>query len=151
MNEHQADQVVTLIKASVGGRVDPSSTDYFMARLNQMDYQSALSAATTGSTVWRFFPSWAEFYEHYRLQEKLKEPVGEQRDELPPRKYEIPFWVKCFIAARFLYARFGKERDLRPFREQQPYVDPTAEFMPEGEWAIEAERVSDRDVWGALA
>lgn len=152
MTEDQAQQVITLIKAACGSRVDADQIDYFTARLIALDYQIGLAAASTGSIVWRRFPSWAEFFEHYKAQDHLRAPVGEQRIEEPlPKRYEIPHWVKRFIAARFLYARFGRDQDLRPFREQERYLDSaTADWMPEGEWEEKAEHVSDRQVWGAL-
>jgi hypothetical protein len=158
MNEHQASQIVNLMKASVGGRAERDALDYYSARLPQLDYQTALSAATTGSSVWRRFPSWSEFFELYRAEQKSRGGGSEEREQRERdqeilrirRKHEIPFWVKRFIASRFLYARFGKERDLRPFKEQQPYVDPSGEFMPDDAWIGEAHRVSDRDVWSSL-
>ncbi len=63
----------------------------------------------------------------------------------------IPHWVRRWIAARYLYARFGKDQDLRAFREQGGEVDPrTTDWMPDGEWDEEAEHVTDKDVWKAV-
>lgn len=155
MTEDQANEVVMLIRAATGGQVNEEKVGFFTAALLHLDYEVALSTATTGSVIWRFFPSWAEFKEIYRTQIKLREPVGEQRD-LPDsnprieRGRKIPYWVKRWVAARFLYSRFGREQDLRWFPEQRGFTDPSNERMPDSEWIDEAEQITDEDVWKAV-
>lgn len=156
MTEQQANEIVLLIKASCASRVEEDTLAYFSAKLSVLDYTSALSAATMGTVSWRRFPSWAEFHEMYRAQQQLKKSSGEQRERekqyRPTGVREIPFWVRRWIAARFLFFRFGKERDLRPFPEQEIVVGPPSlvDFMPDGEWNEEAEQVSDKEVWGSI-
>lgn len=67
-----------------------------------------------------------------------------------PDRNKIPFWVRRWVAARFLYDRFGRPRDLRIFPEQADYSDPLAEQMPETEWMKEAAHISEKDVWSAV-
>lgn len=121
MTESQAAEVVMLMRAATGGRVDQETIDYFSASLLALDYDIALSTATTGSVVWRFFPSWAEFSEIYKTQKALRDPVGEQRMEqhlrLPPSsKYggEAPEWVWVWGWCRHL----RKPRNLIYFPQQ---------------------------------
>lgn len=156
MTDDQANEVVMLIRAATGGQVDDEKVGFFTAALLHLDYETAISTATTGTVIWRFFPSWAEFKEIYRTQAKLREPVGEQRTQVVEpapqieRGRKIPYWVKRWVAARFLYARFGKQQDLRWFSEQKDYSDPSRERMPDSEWIDEAEKISDEDVWKAV-
>lgn len=156
MTDDQAKEVVMLIRAATGGQVDEQKVGFFTAALLHLDYEIAISTATTGTVIWRFFPSWAEFKEIYRTQSKLKEPVGEQRSQAEPalrleRGRKIPDWVRRWVAARFLYMRFGKEQDLRWFPEQKDYSDTTRERMPDSEWIDEAAKITDEDVWRAVA
>ena len=160
MTEAEATEVVMLMKAASSRNVEQDTLEYFIARLTTYDYEPALAAATVGAGVWRFFPSWADYSEMYRAQKRsLGEPVGEQRDQTPlkpaigPVSKEVPLYVKRWIASRFLYYRFNREQDLRPFREHEDQVDQTdgpIEWMPDDEWLTESERVSDKEVWGIL-
>ena len=156
MTEAQATDIVTMIRAACASRVDDDTIAYFGARLMALDHDVALTAATMGVVGWTRFPSWAQFNEMYQAQRKLKQPSGEQRYQEEVRQTrgvrEIPFWVRRWIAARFLFARFGRERDWRAFPEQEIIVGPPSlvEQMPADEWNEEAEKVSDKEVWGAL-
>lgn len=140
MTSAEATEVVTLLRAATGGRVDEMTLDYFNAALLPLDYSIALSTATTGATVWRFFPSWAEFKEIYKTQQKLAEPVGEQRTELPPlprEKYgeDAPEWVWVWGWCRQQRA----PRNLIPFPQQQ---------LPDTEVSLSMEEYQAlRDEW----
>jgi hypothetical protein len=150
MKEDEAKTIIRMIKGSVGGRADPSVEEVYLASLPPLDATLATQAVLTGRREWKWFPSWSEFREAYRIQERLREPVGEQRVQLP-KSSKVPLWVRRWIAARYLFARFGREQDTRPFHEQREHVDPlTKEWMPDGEWNEEAEKVTDRDVWKAM-
>lgn len=70
--------------------------------------------------------------------------------EGPPEGRIMPLWVKRWVCARFLFARLGKEVDMRSFREQQPHVDSSKEFMPDDAWVKEAEKISDKQAWAAI-
>lgn len=130
MTNEQAAEVILLIRAATGGKkVDEQTIDYFSVSLLPLDYKIALATATSGSVFWRFFPSWAEFQEIYRTQKKLQEPVGEQRDQLPPReKYgdAAPEWVWVWGWARTQRS----PRNLIPFPQQQ---------IPDSEVALSTE------------
>lgn len=145
-----------MLKAATGGRQtnDPASDDFWLEALLPLDATLATQGVLAGIRDWRWFPSWAEFREAYKAQEKLREPQGEQRATMPG-KYEVPGWIKRWAAARYLYARFDREQDMRPFREQYPSSaspppDVPQEWMPEEEWVKESKRVSDADVWGVV-
>lgn len=161
MERRDAEEVVTLLKAAVGGRVEEDQLEFFRAAMSKLDYDKALAAATKGAGIWRYFPSWSQFREMYggfeEEDRRERERVEREKEEVAARtgKREIPFWVRRWIAARFLYARFDREKDLRPFREQGIRVDQrdpaSLEWMPDDEWSEEGLRVSDRDVWFTLA
>lgn len=151
MTEAQANEIVVILSAATGGRAHADTRSYFEAQLPSLDYQTALSTATMGTITWRSFPSWAEFREMYRAQQKLHEPSGEQRMNLPKMKEtKIPLWVRRWTAARFLYERFGKDQDFRRFGEQGDYADPMVPLMPDEEWTEEAKHVADKEVWKAV-
>lgn len=152
MTRDQSDEVIMLVSAATSGKADQSTLDYFSAALAPLDYEVALSAATIGKDFWRFFPSWAEFKEMYRLQERQLRPKPSPSESLPPipKNSKIPEWVRRWVAARFLYSRFGKAKDLRPFPEQGDWVDPKAEKMPPDAWVDEAKHVADADVWATV-
>lgn len=137
MNEEQAKEVVTLIRAATGGRADESTIHYFEAALSGLDYELALSAASVGTITWRWFPSWAEFKEVYRAHKRLAEPVGEQRS-VPERDYpsdgsgssepvdvgkrgdHAPEWVHVWSWCRLARA----PRNFRGFPQQDGWTDP---------------------------
>lgn len=150
MTEEQAKEVVMLVQAAAAHPVDLLTIEYFEARLLGLEYQEALSAATLGANTWKRFPSWAIFTEMYRTQRRGAEAAPPTAVPARFNAREIPRWVRRWIASRFLFSRFGRDRDLRPLREQEPVVGPVEEFMPDGEWEEEAIKVSDKDVWGSL-
>lgn len=117
MTSTEAAEIVTLLRAATGGRVDENTIDYFNAALLPLDYEIALSTATTGTAVWRFFPSWAEFKEIYWTQKKLREPAVAPSQMLPPKeKYgeSAPEWVHVWVWCRQMRA----PRNLIPFPQQ---------------------------------
>jgi len=145
-----------LLRAATTTPISADTIDYFSVALLPLEYEPALTAATKGVRVhWRRFPSWFDFREAYNNELKLREPDATSvQDALgisPEGKRVIPFWVKRWIAARFLFARWGREQDTRPFTEQKDRLTSLAgeiEWMPEDEWVEEANHVSDDDVWG---
>lgn len=150
MKENEAVDILAMLRAATGGKPDQASDDFWVIALQNLDADIASQAVLAGIRDWKWFPSWAEFGEAYRAQQKLREPVGEQRADLP-KPTKIPLWIRRWAAARFLYMRFGRDQDMRPFPEQREFVNPlTKEWMPEDEWVKEAEKVTDRDVWGAI-
>jgi hypothetical protein len=152
VKENEAADVLALLKGAFPAhKMDPTDREVWMESFRQLDADLATQAVLRGRNEWVMFPSWARFREAYRLQERLREPVGEQRAALPPiDKNKMPLWIRRWAAARYLYKRFGREQDMRRFVEQGDYADPMLAVMPDGEWEKEAERVTDKDVWGAV-
>lgn len=153
MKENEARDVLGMLKAATGGsnKSDQTTEDFWLEALTHMDADLASRAVLAGIRDWKWFPSWAEFREAYNAQQKLREPVGEQRAVTLPKPSKIPLWIRRWTAARYLYDRFGRDQDLRPFREQAEFVDPqTTEWMPDEEWLKEAARVTEAEVWGAI-
>lgn len=121
MTEQEAGEVITLIQAATGdARVGQQTLDYFGAALLELDYNAALSAAATGVSLWRRFPSWSEFREFYKAQARLAEPAGEQREQVETRSPKHPEWVWVWSWARTQRA----PRNLRAFPQQREFVDP---------------------------
>lgn len=66
-----------------------------------------------------------------------------KRNELPPAGAEAPLWVRRWLCARYLFAKFDREQDMRRFREQDQWAHPSLEVMPDGEWEEQALLISD--------
>jgi hypothetical protein len=67
---------------------------------------------------------------------------------VPVRKPKpMPGWVKEWVYARFHVS----PPDMRVFAEQREWADPDDPLMPPGEYAIEAQHLSDHDVIKAVA
>lgn len=129
MTESDAFEVVGLIKAATAGRVEQSTLDYYSAALRGLDYNTALSAATIGTITWRKFPSWAEFKEVYRAQERLARPPENQlppkeevSDESFKRGSHIAEWVHVYYWCRMI----REPRTLESFPQQEGHVDPSS-------------------------
>lgn len=151
MKENEARDIIGMLKAATGGKqTDQTADDFWTESLLSLDATLATQAVLAGIRTWKWFPSWAEFREAYKAQERLREPSGEQRFDMP-KPSKVPLWIRRWTAARFLYERFGRDQDMRPFPEQKEFIDPlTKEWMPDDEWAKEAEHVTDADVWRAV-
>jgi hypothetical protein len=150
VKEAEAKDILAMLKAATGGRpLTQDEDDFWTEALLPLDADAASQAVLGGIREWTRFPAWAQFREAYSAAQKLREPAGEQRYPMP-KPSMIPLWVRRWVAARFLYERFGKEQDLRWFPEQAQYVDETTERMPEDAWLEEAKRISEVDVWRAV-
>jgi hypothetical protein len=130
VNDTQAQEVVLLIRAATGGRVEENTVTYFTAALQALDYDLGLAAATVGTITWRKFPSWAEFKEVYRAQKRLAEPVGEQRQDLPLGGRDEPSQKRGEAAAEWVWvwswARLQRSpTETRMFPQQESQSDPT--------------------------
>jgi len=150
VKDNEAVDVLALLKGAFPAhRMDPTDRDVWLGSLSPLDADLAYQAVMRGRNEWSFFPPWSVFMQGYRMQQHLREPAGEQRQDLPLTKgLKLPLWIRRWAAARYLYRRFGRDQDMRPFREQSKYVDPlTKEWMPDAEWLQEAEHVTDADVW----
>jgi hypothetical protein len=153
---NEAEDIIALIKGSFPAhRLDATDKDVWMASLAPLDAELAFKAVMRGREEWPAFPSWARFKEAYRLQDRLRAAESDSLNKLPPPKvgttYKLEQWIRRWAVARYLFKRFDREQDMRPFPEQAAYVDPlTKEWMPDDEWVKEAERISDADVWANI-
>jgi hypothetical protein len=70
-----------------------------------------------------------------------------RRDQTLERHSEMPGWVREWVCARYLYGRFHRSQDMRPFREQigNLPVPPDVELMTDGAWTTEAETIGDAE------
>lgn len=129
MSEQQAAEIVLLLRAATASRVEQSTLDYFSVALLPLDYDLGLAAASVGTITWRRFPSWAEYKESYRAQQRIAGPVGEQRDTstrgdeelMEKRGVAAPEWVWVWSWARLM----RQPRNLRMFPQQESQTDPT--------------------------
>lgn len=132
MTPEQAKDIALLLRAATGGRANEDTIAYFESSLEGLEYELALTAATLGARTWRYFPSWADFRDAYRGQERARGPVGEQRSVPPvskPAKY--PEW--CWV---WSWARFTRTpRCLVPFPQQAGFADPEL-LMSETQYEI---------------
>jgi hypothetical protein len=105
---------------------------------------------------WKFPPTWADIKERIRSIERRPgakpTEAPPQPEPLAPEDLLIPEWVKRWVYARFVL----KPADLRPFRESYPEDvrrgnEPTAGWMPSGQYAEEAKLISDDMVRAKIA
>lgn len=118
--------------------------------LQRYDAEYATKAVAAAQQKLMYRPSVAELREFYDLERaktraRTETPVTER-----PRKDKVPLWVRRWVAARYLYAQFGKAQDMRRFPEQQDKHSPDMEMMPPTEWLDEAEHVTEAQVWRTL-
>lgn len=123
----------------------------FVNGLVPYDAELATQAVALAHRSIGFRPPLAEFLKFYRLAKT--EAQSRQAD--PPRKpsgkvNKLPPWVKRWIVSRMLYVKFGKDQDLRRFREQDIWADPTTPLMPDDAWVKEAAAIGDREVMRTL-
>ena len=95
-------------------------------------------------------PSVAELREFYDLERAKTRAHAERPVEERTRREKVPLWVRRWVAARYLYAQFGREQDMRRFPEQQDKHSPDMEMMPADAWLEEAEHVTEDRVWRTL-
>jgi hypothetical protein len=96
-------------------------------------------------------PSVAELRVFYDIERaKIRAAEDKPERQWPQKRETVPLWVRRWVAARYLYAMFGKEQDLRPFREQGDWATQDGERMPADAWLEEAEHVTDDRVWRTL-
>jgi hypothetical protein len=149
MKENEARDILSILKAATVARLHADEDEFWLAALLPLDADFASRAVFAGIREWTRMPSWAQFKEAYGVQRKLAEPDVTYALR-PAADKGIPEWVRRWVAARWLYARFGREQDMRWFPEQADFVDTSTEKMPEDEWVQEAARITDREVWRAL-
>ncbi len=119
--------------------------------LMRYEAESCTRAVAAAQQKLMYRPSVAELREFYDIERAKTRAAAEAPERQWPAKREVvPLWVRRWVAARYLYTRFGKDQDLRPFREQGDWAHPDAERMPQEAWLEEAEHVTDDRVWRTL-
>lgn len=116
--------------------------DVYARLIQDMDAELTTSAVIGLAKEIAYRPHPAQLRERVREERRRLRPVVQP---LEPERKPIPFWVKRWICARMLYAKFGKPRDMRRFPEQADFGDLTTEMMPEGAWEAEANSMSDEE------
>ena len=117
--------------------------DVYARAIQHLDAEITTSVVIRSVRELKYAPKIAELHERYYVERRRLRPVVEPVEVKPT---PLPQWVKRWICARMLYARFGKERDERRFPEQGDYGDLTRELMPEGAWNDEADKLTDLDI-----
>lgn len=117
--------------------------DAFARGIQHLDAEIATSTVARAARELTYAPKISEFLEVYRAER------ARLRSQLPPppetQGRPLDLWVKRWICARFLYAQFGKEQDMRRFPEQGDRGDQTKDVMPEVAWLEEANMMSDTE------
>jgi len=115
--------------------------DAFATGIQHLDGQIAVATVARAARELTYAPRIKEFLEVYRaerasLRAELVEPPE-------PKARPMEQWVREWMCARYLYADFGRARDMRRFAQQGEFGDLTQELMPEGAWAKEAASLDD--------
>lgn len=118
--------------------------DVFAKSIQHLDAEIATSTVITSAKELKFPPRIAEFHERYRTERKRLRPTIDAKAE--PDGAPLPLWVRRWMCARYFYAQFGKERDMRRLPEQGDHGDQTQELMPEGAWVEEANAMNDEEL-----
>lgn len=118
--------------------------------LMRYDAEICTLAVAAAQQKLMYRPSVAELREFYDLERAKRRAAVERPVEPRAKKEKVPLWVRRWVAARYLYARFGKEQDLRSFPEQQEWMNPHVDVMPADAWLEEAEHVTDEQIWRTL-
>lgn len=125
MKESEARELLVMVKSATSQyALEPTTELFWMAQMTPLDADLAVKSVMIGVKEWKRFPSWAQFREVYKAEERklLGEPVGEQRERLPRAgKHEVPEWVWVWSWAR----QKRDPREARPFPQQDYYVDAT--------------------------
>lgn len=107
--------------------------------------KTAIAVQRLHETV-RYRPTVSDVREVVRKLERDDLSARPKVEQQATSSRGVPLWVKRWIASRYLFHRFGKEQDMRPFPEQEGYIDPTVAKMPADAWVEEAAHVTDKDV-----
>ena len=119
--------------------------------LMKYDAATATLAVAAAQQKLMYRPSVAELREFYDLEKAKHRAQAEKVTVIYPKKERVPLWVRRWLAARYLYAMFGREQDMRPFPEQQHKWSPDEPLMPADAWLDEAEHVTEDRVWKTLS
>jgi hypothetical protein len=118
--------------------------DGFATGIQHLDGQIAVASVARASRELKYAPKISEFLEVYRAERATLRAA--MIDPPDPQSRPMEPWVREWMCARYLYANFGRERDMRRFPEQGEFGDLTQELMPEGAWRKEAESLGDDEL-----
>ena len=118
--------------------------------LQKYDAATMTHAVAAAQQKLMYRPSVAELREFYDLERAKRRATAEKPTTKYVKQEKVPLFVRRWVAARYLHARFGREQDMRRFPEQQQWASPDLDLMPPTEWLDEAEHVTDERVWKTL-
>lgn len=130
-----------------------AQTETYVNSLVPYDADLAVHAVALAHKNMSFRPAFADllkFYNHLKREADQKERDAQPRPGPYYVRSKMPEWVREWICARFLYARFGRPQDMRRFPQMGDWGDHDVPLMPPGEWAREAEHVTEKDAWKAI-
>lgn len=131
----------------------PTQIASFMESLLPYDAEIATQALAKAHIAVTYRPQFAEFFTFYRAEQAARnaEQSASAIAAAPAAKpSRLPLWVRRWIVARYLFARFGRDQDMRRFAEQQDWADHRVPLMPADEWVAEANAIGDREAVRAL-
>jgi hypothetical protein len=77
MKENEARDVLGMMRAATSNAtMDGGNIDYWVTQLQSLDAEIATKAVLLGVGKWKFFPSWAEFFEIYSYEKHKVNPTG---------------------------------------------------------------------------
>lgn len=150
------DDAITITNMVLNRWAKPSWTDgqteAYVNALIPYDADLMTTAVALAHKTVQFRPPFSELYQCYRAAKAQ----AASRQEPPPgtvsgKRNTLPFWVKRWVCARYLYADFHRTRDMRVFPEQRDWSPADAPLMPPDEWVAEAHQISDRKAERAVA
>jgi len=151
VNYNEALDVVGMVVRTWPGKEwSENEMDAYATGLMRYDAAVCTLAVAAAQQKLMYRPSVAELREFYDLERAKTRARSEAPVTERPRKDKVPLWVRRWVAARYLYAQFGKAQDMRRFPEQQDKYSPDMEMMPPTEWLDEAEHVTEERVWRTL-
>jgi hypothetical protein len=146
------DEAVSITQMILNTWVKPDWTDgqteTFVNKLVPYDAEYMVHAVALADKELRARPPFSELYGFYRA---AKSEAASRQDPPPPTpRTRLPLWVKRWVCARYLYAAFGRDQDLRVFPEHRDWAGPDGQTMPVDEWVTEAQALDDGRAWQAL-
>ena len=149
------DDAISITSMVLNGWAKPDWTDgqteAYVNALIPYDADHMTNAVALAHRELQFRPPFSELYGYYKAAKADDAARRGPKVYTPEKGNKLPFWVKRWVCARFLYAKFGKEKDMRTFPEQRQWSGPEGLLMPPNEWVDEANRITDLDAMRAVA
>lgn len=124
--------------------LDKEEIDLYAHAIQDLDAELTTHTILKAQKETAYRPTVAELRERVRAERRALLPEVEPYEA--PEGRPLPMWVKRWVCARMLYAKWDKPRDMRRFKEQGDFGDLTQEKMPEGAWVEEAESLGEMEV-----